>query len=210
MSGVLAPFPPFLKWKDLNAAEGGSEGLGRLLASSDSCSSISGGIRSESLSIGASASSLSVGVERFDGRSTRAPALSSAHACMHAARGGASSDCCASADGVGRPSLVVGDLVGPSGDGVPRLPPAIVSLFFFGFNAFDGLADAPADGCSASSDCFASGGWEAAAAHDTCSCCCAMDQVSLREEAVRSRAGDGGQGGEGPEGHGLLCPGMGS
>ena len=154
MSGVLAPFPPFLKWEDLNAAEGGSEGLGRLLASSDSCSSISGGIRSESLSIGASASSLSVGVERFDGRSTRAPALSSAHACMHAARGSAAPDCYAPADGVGRPSLDVGDWVGPSGDGVPRLPPAIVSSLFFGVDAFVGLTDATADGCSAPSDCF--------------------------------------------------------
>ena len=84
MSGVEDPVPTFLKWKDLCAAEGGSEGGGRLPASSDSCPSISGGIRSESLSIGESASSLSVGVERFDGRSSRALALSSArmHACM--------------------------------------------------------------------------------------------------------------------------------
>ena len=175
MSGVEDPFSILLKWKDLCAAEGGSEGGGRVPASSDSCPSISGGIRSASLSIGASASSLSVGVARFDGRSSRALVLSFAHACMHAARGSASPDCCAPADGVGRPSLVVGDWVGPSGDGVPRLPPAIVSSLFFGVDAFVCLTDATADGCSAPSDCFASGGWEAAAAHGTCGCCCAMN-----------------------------------
>ena len=119
----------------------------------------------------------------------------------------APADGCAPTDGaVGAPAVVSAGGAGAVAGTFLLAPTSGVGDFLVG--AFDGTLEpgAPADGCDASSHSCAGGGWLAAAAHATCSCCCAMDSVPLREVDSRSRAlATVGKGARGLRGHALCC-----